>query len=287
MKILSVIFVFFCLFSPLTLNEKCSAIDDEISYAKIKEDCLLFKTNDTDLILHSNVYFTLPKGYFVSIITNITSEIVKVRYGNFTGFVKSNKIAKVSGKPKTATLTGITFDLLDSSSTHIRTSPTTEDQTNILHIIPASTQNITYIAETIGEIPPSGKSNIWYFVEYSPESDPVSVYHGYVYSEKTKNLTAIPENTEFQEAYSALENNESAPDYIYLSGGVKVLLVCITSLPLLAIFVLLFFQSRKNKTSVDNITNKIFSRKKPQKTAKNDEIVPNFPSYEFDDDDLL
>ena len=285
-KFLILIAIILPLFMSDFVTEKAHANSQALEYAKILDDCLLYKTTDTDLVLSSNVYFTLPKGYFVTIITNITSDVIKVKYDSFIGFVKSDKIIKVSGTPTKPYLSGITFSIKENSSTQIRTSPTTEEHSNVIQIIPNSTTDITYIGQIVGEIPPSGSSNIWYFAAYSPASDPVSVYFGYVYSEKTENLSPIPENFEFtSELTNSTQTSSKNENYITLTGGVKTMLLIITAMPLLIIIVVLFlFSKRKNKVPFEY---KTLSCKKLQNQSKKDENVPKFPTYEFDDDDLL
>ncbi len=288
---MKIFLIIFCIFYSFTFNTSSFTYASENTgntYAKVDDDCLLFKTTDTELILYSNIHFTIPKGYFVTIITSITSEVVKVKYGAFTGFVKTSKIKTVSGTPKKPTLENITFSIKESSSTQIRKTPTTDEQDNILHIIPSATTNIKYIAEVSGEIPPSGSSHTWYFAEYSPESDPVSVYYGYIYSEKTENLTVIPENHEFESELLHSDNQTTIEEnYIHLSGGVKAVLIVIISLPMLIIFIILLVSTKRNKNDKNIFSEKQFFRKNKQKTMKNDEILPNFPTYDFDDDDLL
>lgn len=278
----------FCLFN---ISSFAQATDDTV-YAKVKNECILYKTSDTSLDTFENIYFEVPCGYFVTVIGEITQTISKVNYAGFIGFVKTEKIFKVSGEPHVKTLTGITFSINQSSGTQIRETPTTEISSNIKNVIQSGTSNISYIAKTYGEVPPSGKSNVWYFAEYSPSSDPVSVYFGYVYSEKTENLSSIPENNEFEQELLPAEQTvlTTQENYIYLSGGLRAVMIIIISLPMLVIFLLLVFSGRKKKhglATAESYANNHFIRKKPQNLQENCEKQPKFPTYDFDDDDLL
>lgn len=295
MKKLSILlFVLFSItsnnFYSFNSSNFAKATDDTV-YAKVKNECMLYKTSDTSLDTFENIYFEVPCGYFVTVISEITQTISKVNYAGFIGFVKTEKIFKVSGEPHVKTLTGITFSINQSSGTQIRETPTTETPSNIKSVIQSGTSNISYIAKVYGEVPPSGKSNVWYFAEYSPSSDPASVYFGYVYSEKTENLSSIPENNEFeQELLPAEQTALTQENYIYLSGGLRAVMIVIISLPLLVIFLLLVFSGKKKKHSLvtaESYTNNHFVRKKPQNLQENGEKQPKFPTYDFDDDDLL
>ena len=59
----------------------------------------------------------------------------------------------------------------------------------------AGTCDVSYIASVSGQIPNGGKSDIWYYVVYTPSFDSTNVYEGYVYSENTTNLSEIILNT--------------------------------------------------------------------------------------------
>ena len=263
------------------------ASSHSVQYAKAKQNCLLFVTSDTDLELETNVYFEVPEGYFVSIITPINSSVLKVKYDNIVGFVKSESVCVVSGVPTTPTLQGVTFDISPSSSTQLRSSPSSSFLENIVTIIPSTAQQIKYIACATGETPPSGKSNKWYYCLYSPENDPVSVYYGYVYSEKCTNLSAIAKNTEFDEELQTQQTSITQPNYIYLSGGVRATLIVIICLPIVVIFVLLLLMNKRQDKSIEKLSKNAFFRKKESKTVTKQANEPTFPVYDFDDEDLL
>lgn len=282
MKILAIVFCLFFNFSNACPVPVFASSESE--FAKVTDGTILFKTSDTDLVLSSNIYFEIPDGYFVTIITKITSSVTKVKYGNFTGFVKSEKIKKVSGLPQNPTLKNVTFSIKDSASTQLRILPSTEEHSTTLQILPSGTKNIEYIGKVNGEIPPSGRSNIWYFCMYSPDSDPVSVYFGYVYSEKCENLPEIPKNHEFENELISTQPTNIEDEYIYLNGTVKTILIIIISLPILIIFLLLLFANKQNKSILQKPQ---ILHKKDKKQTQNNQNTPNFPTYDFDDEDLL
>ena len=230
-------------------NQKQIAISESsyISYAKAKENCFLFKTSDVTNSNYNNVFFIVPKTYFVTVLNRINSYILKVQYKNKVGYVSSDSVSLVSFVPQSISLDGVTFDTLDSVGTHIRTSPNADDVANIITIIPAGSTSLNYISYIYGGVPNGGNSNIWYYAQYQPINDPTSVYEGYIYSEKTQNLAEIKDNTEgLADGINDSSNseNDEALQYSQLNDGIKTILIIIICLPILIIFVILIFGSK-------------------------------------------
>ena len=178
---------------PLFYNKNCnykSIADYSVSriiYAKAKANCYLFKTSDITDASYRNVEYIIPETYFVKILNDINDSVKKVQYNNKIGYVSSDSIFVVDFVPVMPSLDGVFFDISDGVGTHLRKSPTADDSSNVIMVIPAGTKSVCYIASIIGTIPTGGSSNVWYYVTYSPSSDPTSVYEGYVYSLKTIN----------------------------------------------------------------------------------------------------
>lgn len=301
--------------------------ESSVVYAKVKNNCYFFKTSDITDTTHNNVFFIIPETYFVIVLDNINLSIIKVQYKNKIGYVSADSIKVVSFTPIVPFLEGITFDITSSSGTQIRLTPNVNNSSNILHVIPAGTKNVNYIAKTIGNIPTGGSSNIWYYVLYTPISDPTSVYEGYVYSEKAINISKINPNEE-DEIVPSEDNDNRAPE-IYINGSVKTILIVIICIPIVLVFVLLVIQNKRTKnnksikdvlinnsdnedTGSSNNANKItksidkkttkklkefegktFSKKNPyfakfiSSEQNKDNSFASFPSYEVVDDDDL
>jgi len=310
----------------LTLNcnknviSKTFASVERVRYAKVKENCYLFKTSDVSDASFRNVEFIIPESYFVIILNNVNSSIFKVRYNNKIGYVSGDSIKEVDFLPVNPFLENITFDINDSVGTQLRKTPTIDDDSNVLMVIPAGTKSISYIASTVGTVPTGGSSNIWYYATFSPATDPTSVYEGFVYSGKTVNLSNIPLNVE---GADEIINNveEELTEKYQLNGTIKTILVVVICLPIILIFILLLVGNKKKnkkvinednigfeksendmynkKTSIKKKLNKIddfsgkeFKQKKPfytkfitEENSANENIFPVYDSSE--DDDLL
>ena len=166
-------------------------------YYKCLSACLFFKTSDITDMNISNIYFLIPEGYFVKKIDDISPSTIKVSYGTKTGYVMSERVKSVSFLPRVKYLENITFDINPTSGTQLWLTPSSKDNSNIVvKLIPAGTKNLTYIAKVNGEIPTGSTSSVWFYCYYSPAYEPTSVYEGYIHSEKTINLTEIPQNKE-------------------------------------------------------------------------------------------
>lgn len=294
-----------------------------IKYAKVKENCFLFKTSDVTDASYRNVEFIIPESYFVIVLNNINTMITKVQYKNKIGYVSSDSIKVVDFLPVNPTLDYVTFDINENVGTQLRSSPNADDSTNITSIVPAGTENITYVASTYGVIPTGGNSNVWYYAIYSPISDPTSVYEGYIYSGKTENLSKIELNSE--DIYEITENNKEDKDNSFvINNGIKTLLIIIICVPIVLIFIILIVGNKRNKNEnfktketyietnkeLENRNNKNsyslkfkkpsdFANKKLKKKSNLSKYItqenqtmqnnkPRFPTYEIiDDDDLL
>jgi len=281
-------------------------------YAKCKANCFLFKTTDISSSNFSNVYFIVPESYFVTILAEVNSLVLKAEYAGKIGYVARDMVEVSTFTPVAPTLEGIKFSIVETAGTHIRKSPTTLEN-NVLTVIEAGSVNLIYIASVNGEKPAGGNSDVWYYASYSPLSDPTSIYSGYIYSEKVAAIDKIPVNQE--------KNPETPPpaiddkvDSVKMSPAVKTVLILLISVPIVLVFVLLVLSNRKprerrhhldednaakqapvrRKKSVSDLEGKRFSKKeKPDfmfvsSPSQKSEVSPSFPTYEvIDDDDLL
>lgn len=298
---------------------------DGFTYAKIKQNACLYKTSDISNHSFNNVYYILPESYFVVILDKINSLIYKAQYINQVGYISSEDVEIVDFIPTVQFLENITFDILENVGTQLRHLPTASANENIKVYLPAGTSNITYIASINGEIPTGGFSGIWYYCLYSPNNDPTSVYDGYVYSEKTRNLSTIPPNLEGE--ISINTKDDTYENKVSINKTIKSILIIFICLPIILVFVLLVLQNKRNKKKTGSTTedfldknflskneneskndNENITLKKNGKFCKVDELrgcslsrkttkhkfvdideqLPSFPAYEIvDDDDLL
>lgn len=305
---------------------KAKAYDvSRVEYAKVKEDCYLYKTTDITDNSFSNVYYIVPESYFVSVISEPNSMISEVMYGDKRGYVSSDTITKVDFTPVNPTLKNVTFDIKSGAGTQLWKVPDTDNRDNATDvIIPGGTKSVRYIASVLGTIPNNGDTNVWYYAVYSPATDPTSVYEGYIYSNRAENLTNIISNTEgnVEIVDPVIDENEDASYAI--DSTVRLVLIILICVPIILVFVLLIFSNRKSKNKAQNALKSETEPEKPQNTKavkvnnkthfkkiddfegqtlkkkpiyftkfmeqnyKTASLKPEFPSYEVvDDDDLL
>ena len=73
--------------SGLTFASQSSNTISSSGYAKVQQNCLLFKSDDTLNSTYQNVYFEIPESYFVNILYKVNDTTYKVKYGEIIGFV--------------------------------------------------------------------------------------------------------------------------------------------------------------------------------------------------------
>lgn len=294
------------------------ATDESLSapsqkFAKAKENCFLFKTSDITSTAFKNVYFCVPKSYFVTILAEINALVFKVEYKGKIGYVSKDSVVVATFTPVVPTLDDITFDISTASGTQLRSSPSAESSLNILKVISAGTKNIEYVSFISSAKPVGGNSSIWYYVYYFPEDDPTSFYEGYIYSEKAINLSFISENLECNPELISDDKNHSDGTTI-ASKNVKIVLIVLILLPIVLVLFIVAFRARAGakikreelkkcesdksenncKKTIKSLSGKSFILKENSKNSADEfipevsSITPIFPTYEvIDDDDLL
>lgn len=314
------IFICFCVFidsviafdqSSLCLNnvdetdncyiEKCYAENNTNSvYAKVLSDCILFKNEEMNYDFE-NVYFQIPESYFVLILETISENCLKVQYGNYVGFIDSSKIEIAKFTPIVKTLDGIKFDIKENVGTKIWQYPTSSS--NVLVTLSAGIKDIVYIASISGQVPSGGKSDVWYYVFYTPSVDSTNVYEGYIYSENTTNLSEIVLNSETNPVVISNEN-KTDEKLIYISTTIKTIVIIVIAVPIILFFVIILYKLtrklskntkyKKNLLNNDNVQNEEFSKiqniksiekYKNLRLLKNKNVQPKFDV--FDDEELL
>lgn len=169
------------------------ADSNQTYFARIMYDNVyLFKTpNDvTDI---SNIFFELPKTYFVELTESVNSQFYKVNYLTFSGYVKKESVQTIAGVPTTPYLDNIHFRVYAEPSRDLRAEPNTiNGTTSQIAYIPLYNRNLTFYGKISGESLIDGRTNVWYYCKYSADKD----YFGYVYSDFCDEMSVICENTE-------------------------------------------------------------------------------------------
>lgn len=187
---LVLIFVF--LFSQTQCLSVCASFN-QTYYARIMYDNVyLFKTPN-DVIDCSNIFFELPKTYFVELTENVNSEFYKVNYLTFSGYVKKENVQTVAGIPSSPYLDNVHFRVYAELSRDLRSEPNYENgASSQITYIPLFTKNLTYYGKITGESLIDGRTNVWYYCKYSADKD----YYGYIYSDFCDEMSTFGENTE-------------------------------------------------------------------------------------------
>lgn len=302
-------------------NNYVFATAENAKYAKALANCKLYLTDDlTDSI--DNVKFIIPESYFVLIIGQINDNCYYVQYDKFVGYVESSTITLATFIPENKTLTDITCEIKSSSGTQIWSKPSATSG-EVLSTISAGTKNINYIASIYGEIPSGGETNLWYFVSYTPITNPTDVYEGYIYSENTINLSNIPINNESNPELNNSSNSNNN-NKIIISSSFQTIIIAIIAIPIILLISIILYKlikklqentNKRNfqndkyeklnltainyynhederkinlKSQIDNLSRKSFIRKKRHTLTNVSPIsqknYPEFPNYDSEDD---
>ncbi len=185
MTIILIILMLFNTYTPTVFA------NNEQLYARVmQENTYLYRSpyNDDSI---DNVYFELPKTYFVELISSPNKDFFEARYMDIIGYVKKDCVQAVSSTPKTPYLSGYTFRVFADMSEELRSTPTNNNNNHITSI-PHLANNIIYIGSISGESLIEGRTNIWYYCRYIGDK----VYDGYVYSDFCDGLANISPNIE-------------------------------------------------------------------------------------------
>ena len=218
----------------------------------------LYKTTTDDPQNLANIYFFLPKTYYVEILNSCKldsgADGFFVRYGETEGYCLSSCLSADFSTIAT-TQSGITLKMYPDAGTYIRSTPSIAD--NKIRIIPQSTSGIIYIGSISGDTPTDGTTNTWYYVEYNI-SDTKTVL-GYIYSERgilSAPLTELtrPNQTPTTPEASKTENTATTPTAdtninpslnLSVSPALKWAIALLFIIPVIVIFALLIKKPRK------------------------------------------
>lgn len=220
-----------------------SANQETSFFARIMhEDVFLYKS-PSETGVSSNIYFELPKTYFVQLLDNANDEFYKVKYISFLGYVKKDSVQAIVGTPENPYLDNINFRVYAELSRDLRTEPNASSQSsNQVAYIPLLSKNLTYYGAVKGECLIEGRTNVWYYCKYSGDKD----YYGYVYSDFCDELTKIKSNNEEVTYTTNPEFKKEEPSQATFSTNDNFvgIIVGILSVPAL-IFVLMIIKSKR------------------------------------------
>ena len=192
------------LFSQSTTLNVC-ATNIQTYFARIMFDEVYLYITPNEINDSSNIFFELPKTYFVELTDSANDLFYKANYLSFSGYVKKDSVQTIAGVPTSPYLDNINFRIYAEMSRDLRSEPNLSNgSSSQVAYIPLYTRNITYYGKIVGETLIDGRTNIWYYCKYSADKD----YFGYVYSDFCDEMTLITENTE---KVTYLDNPTFAP----------------------------------------------------------------------------
>ena len=195
------------------------------TYAQIKEQTYLYKSNQSTQIQHA--LFMLPSSYFVKLLSNFSENFYKVEYNGIVGYVLKSQVMPVNEQPQTPYLKNITFRVYSSDGTKVFSSPTntTDPQNTVVEQIEVLTP-LTYYGEILGDEFISSRGFSWIYCKTTKGN------FGYVYKGLCDNFTPITQNQE-KVTYTTNVYFETDNSYLYnlvdVTPGLKVLLIILIS----------------------------------------------------------
>lgn len=220
-------------------------------FAKARNNCTLYVTSNVQDNSLSNIYFTVPEGYFVQLLDTTSSSAYMVSYNDKVGYISPTSAKRVSFVPKTPTSPILPLTTHAGSGTQLRAFASTSS--DMVALVPP-TSEVQYIASVFGDKPTNGLSSVWYYVRYFPALQPTIYYEGYVYSERVQTAPEVPKNLEDEPlptlATSPLPQ-ETAPRVMpaWLKGVVIALLI----LPAVLFGIYLVVAIRKRKQTEQSL----------------------------------
>lgn len=166
------------------------AFENKTYYARVMFDSVYLYKSTQDTNLSKNVYFELPKTYFVELLSSANEDFYEVRYMDLLGYVKKSCVQAVESAPQKPFLDNITFRVYAEKSQNLMDSASLSS--NQVATIPLLTKNIKYYGKINGECLIEGRTNVWYFCSYASNTTNM----GYVYSDFCDEMQTISPNTE-------------------------------------------------------------------------------------------
>ena len=249
--------LFICLFCTASTSNLEVAYAEDFTYLRVMEDnTMLYRTSSLE-DSSQNIYFELPKTYFVKFLEQVDEESCRVLYDGIEGFVASSNLQKCYSTPTTPYASNQTLDIVDVCNAVVYSLPSNEAE--FVGIIPFNASQIKYWGKTKGATIIEELENDWFYVRY--QSFEQGIITGYVYAPLCTNQTEIIPNEE--EVLTAppekvVETNTVPVASEFQNIDSMLLIVGLSAIALVIIY-LLFKPERKRKIA---------------KTAKNSTALP-------------
>lgn len=212
------------------------------TYAQINNDnTYLYKTCSSTSL--TNAYCSLPKTYFVLLISNIDENFYKAQYKDIVGYVLKEDVTPIAETPKTPYPENLTFRTYSSDGTNVLSSPFNTNSPTIVETINVL-EEVQYYGQIIGDEFISNRGYIWYYCKTNNNN------YGYLYQGLCDNLTTILPNTEIVTPITNpfnYEDNSYLYNLVDMPIWLKLLLLILVCLPSFGIMYLLFNPNKKGK----------------------------------------
>lgn len=247
------------LFNLANANSKAVfAASKPTYYARVMTENVFLYRNAINNEDFSNIYFEIPRTYFVELIDDYNTDFYLARYLSFEGYVKKDCVTAIKGTPNKPFLTNVFFRVYSEQSQNMRKFPTRSGGTEYQeYFLPQDNLNISYIGKIVGDPYVSNRSNLWYYCKFVDSSE----HYGYVYAEFCDdgegNEINIPNNNE-EVIYIAnpdFNTKEEQPTAIPPESKTTWIVISILSVPAI-IFILLFLKSSKFIKKDKKLSNK-------------------------------
>ncbi len=249
--ILSFLIFFFAGLAVLVFNmgnpQKVSAVSTQTYFARVMADNVYLYRNAIDNNDYSNIYFELPRTFFVELVDEYDSNFYVARYLDIDGYVKKDCVTAIEGTPEMPFLTTVCFRVYSEQSQDMRKLPTGAGGAEYQeYFLPQDNLNITYIGKILGEPLINKRSNVWYYCKFMDST----AHYGYVYGEFCDdgegNELIIPTNKEevIYIANPSFAKTEEPSTSLPVESKTTWIVIAILSVPAL-IFILMFLKGGK------------------------------------------
>lgn len=273
--LLSIFFIFCCNF--IKINEVVYASDSQFARV-LKSGVKLYKepvlSEEMD-----NVYFEIPRTYFVELLENGNDYFYKAKYIDVIGYVRKTDVQCVLGSPKQPYASEISFRIYSLNGLNLRSEPSQEKGLfSVVISIPFMSTDLQFYGEVQGEEAISYKGTTWYYCRYVKDG---AEYYGYVYSIFCDQKTELEENVEILEYISEpnfavkpnpdmTEKVEQEFDFASFSGLKQALIIIAVCVPCFIIVYLLFKPTKIAVSALESNGRKVVKRKKFKKKRNQD-----------------
>lgn len=223
------------------------ATTTETYFARVTQNGCYLYINPINVEDYSNIYFELPKSYFVELLSSYNEQFYFAKYLDINGYVKKEQVKAIMGTPSKAYLNNVSFRVYAELSRDLRSEPCNTNGTNAqVCYIPLYTKNLTFYGKIRGISLIDGRTDIWYYCKYTADKE----YYGYVYSDFCDNGAgkeiSIPLNTEEVVYISnpTFGENHKEITAIPVESKTTWLIIAVLTLPVL-VFILLLLKGSK------------------------------------------